>query len=52
MSALYGQPVIQRGFEICAFIIGEDHQFVVTGVLSRLEEYFLCTLDRHHFILE
>ena len=35
----YGQPVVQRGSEFCAFIIGEDHQLVIIDVLSRLEEY-------------
>jgi len=48
----YGQPVIQRGSEFCAFIIGEDHQLVIIDVLSRLEEYSSCTLGHHHFILE
>ena len=49
---IYGQPVIQRGSELCAFIIGEDHQLVFIDVLSRLEEYFSCTLGHHRFILE
>ena len=45
---IYGQPVIQRGSESCALIIGEDlRQKNVIDALSRLEEYFLHTLGQH-----
>ena len=46
MLFVYGQPVIQHGFEFCAFIIGEIYQtFIQIDKLSRLEEYFFLVLS-------
>jgi hypothetical protein len=46
MLFVYGQPVIQHGFEFCAFIIGEDYQVLLQiDNLSRLEEYIFLALS-------